>query len=462
MKFALAILLLLVPAAQADIKGNWLGVLTIQGVKFRLGLRVSTDVDGKLSAKLDSLDQGASDLPVEEIEQNGRTVRFSAKRMGLSYSGTLSDDGRAIDGEMKQGAAAFPLKFERVDTVPALKRPQDPARPFPYQEHDVSYQNGAVTLAGTLTVPDGNGPHPAVLLITGSGAQDRDETIAGHRPFLVLADYLTRRGIAVLRVDDRGMGRSSAGSPDDTSATFAGDVLAGVAYLRQRGDIDSRRVGLIGHSEGANIAAMAAARSRDVAFIVMMAGIGQTGEEVILSQTEIIQRASGVDDGLVDRTKATLRKIFSTLRGEPDARAAVQKMRAVLEAGSNSLAGVDKTLHAQLPMYTTGWFRYFLNYDPAIDLRHVTVPVLAVTGELDLQAPAGENLRRIAASLKAAGNSDVDVRELPRLNHLFQTARTGLPNEYHEIEETISPAALEVIADWVTQRALKPPRWPML
>lgn len=447
-------------AAAAGIEGNWLGVLTVQGMKLRLALRVTSDAAGRLAAALDSLDQGARDLPVDVIEQSGRTVRFSAKRLGLSYSGTLSEDGRRIDGEMTQGAATLPLTFERVDVIPGLGRPQDPVRPFPYLEHEVRYENGAAGLAGTLTVPAGRGPHPAVILITGSGAQDRDETIAGHRPFFVLADYLTRRGVAVLRVDDRGVGRSTGSSPDDTSETFAGDALAGVAYLRQRPEIDSRPIGLIGHSEGAIIAAMAAARSSEVAFVVMMAGMGQTGEEVILSQTELIQRAHGADAGLVSHTTETLKKIFSALRSEPQGREAVRKMRGVLEAQTSSLseerrnefAAVSKTLAAQLGMYTTGWFRYFLDYDPAIDLRKVTVPVLAITGELDLQAPAHQNLKRIAAAVNAGGNRDVITRELPRLNHLFQTARTGLPNEYSEIEETVAPVALEAIGDWVVQR----------
>ena len=444
----------------ADIEGQWLGVVTVQGMKLRLGLRVSRDTAGKRTATLDSLDQGAKDLPVDEIEQSGQTVRFTAKRLGLSYSGTLSADGRRIEGEMKLGTAALPLTFERVADVPRVERPQEPLRPFPYQEHEVSTKNGAVTLAGTLTVPEGKGPHPAVLLITGSGAQDRDETIAGHRPFFVLADYLTRRGIAVLRMDDRGVGKSTGGSPDDTSETFAGDALAAVEYLGRRPEIDSRRIGLIGHSEGGIIAAMAAARSKAVAFVVMMAGMGQTGEEVILSQTELGQRAYGVDPEMVSHTRETLEKIFSALRSEPDARAAVQKMRGVLDAQTNSLseekrkgfAGVSKTLLGQLGIYTTGWFRYFLDYDPAIDLRKVTVPVLAVTGELDLQAPADENLKRISAALKAGGNRDVTARELPRLNHLFQTARTGLPNEYSEIDETLSPLALETIGNWIAQR----------
>lgn len=217
---------------QVHVAGDWLGVLTVQGLKLRLALRVSRSDDGLLTAKLDSLDQGARDLPVEEIVRDGNSVRFTAKRLGLSYTGTLDAGGNVIRGAMQQGGATMPLNFERTASLPVLKRPQEPVAPYGYVEHDVRYKNETdqAVLAGTLTVPAGPGPHAAVVLITGSGVQDRDETIAGHRPFLVLADYLTRRGIAVLRADDRGAGASSAAAPTDTSLTYAGDVLAAVSF----------------------------------------------------------------------------------------------------------------------------------------------------------------------------------------------------------------------------------------
>ena len=314
-----------------------------------------------------------------------------------------------------------------------------------------------VELAGTLTVPAGPGPHAAVVLMTGSGAQDRDETIAGHRPFLVLADYLTRRGIAVLRADDRGVGASSAAAPTDTSLTYAGDVLAAVRLLKQRSDIAPQKIGLIGHSEGGIIAAMAAARSTDVAFVVMLAGMGQTGEEAILAQTELMQRKYGAAPELIEVIRTTLRDVFRALRAEPDAAVALGRMRAVLdqrvaatpEASRKGLEGVRDTLLPQLRMYTTAWFRFFLDYDPSADVRKVRVPLLAITGELDLQAPPRENLRRIQAGASAGGNRHVTVRELPGLNHLLRTAKTGLPQEYSTIEETLAPVALELVAGWI-------------
>ena len=458
---ALAIVLHLTPgaAAQESVEGTWLGTLTVQGVKLRLALKVSRTPEGTLAAKLDSIDQGANDLPVDEIVREGKNLRFAARRLGLTYSGTLTEDGAAISGEMKQGGAVLPLTFERVHAVPTLSRRQDPVKPYPYAEQEVRYRNvrDGVELAGTLTLPPGTGPHPAVVLITGSGAQDRDETIAGHRPFLVLADYLTRRGIAVLRSDDRGVGGSSAGSPHDTSETFAGDVLAAIAFLKERNDVDRRRIGLIGHSEGSVIAAIAATRSRDVAYVVMLAGMGQTGQEVIISQTHAMQRKLGVSPPVIDATGRALQGIFAMLRSEPDARAAVARMKEVVDNQAAALPepareefdAVRKTLAAQFRFYTTPWFRFFIDYDPAVHLRMLKVPLLAVTGELDLQALPRENLQRIERAVGRSGKRRLTVREMPGLNHLLQTASTGLPAEYAAIEETIAPQALELIGDWI-------------
>ncbi len=465
------------PAAGQDVpnvEGSWLGVLQVQGIKLRLAVHVTRSADGALSATLDSLDQGAKGLLIDVFEQKGREIRFSAKRLGLSYAGTIVQDNRSIRGDMTQGDSTFTLTFERVDAVLADRRPQNPVAPYPYRVEEVRYRNArdGTELAATLTVPEGQGPHPAVLLITGSGAQDRDETIAGHRPFLVLADYLTRQGIAVLRADDRGVGGSSPGSARDTTATYADDVLAGVAWLAARADIDGRRIGVVGHSEGANVGAIAAARSRAIAFVVMLAGIGQSGEQVILSQTALMQRTYGLPQDTVARTTATLRKLFTVLRAEREPAGAVAAMRRVLDSEGEALSNAQRpafeqfrqTVLPQLRVWTTDWFRDFLDYDPAADLRRVRVPVLAVTGALDLQAPAKDNLPRIEASIRAGGNRQVLTRELPRLNHLLQTATTGLPNEYASIEETISPVALETIAAWVRQQATVPsvPRAPYL
>lgn len=452
---------------QKNIEGVWLGAIEAGGTKLRLALKISRSPAGVLVAKLDSLDQGANDLPIDTITLDGDIVRFAATNLGLSFEGKLSADGSEIVGTLNQGPGTFPLTFKRADKLPTPGRPQDPQKPYPYAEEEVTYENKAdnVKLAGTLTLPKSPNPVPAVVLITGSGSEDRNETVYGHRPFLVLADHLTRQGIAVLRVDDRGIGGSSVGSPmTDTSENYAGDVLAGVAYLKTRKEIDPRKIGLIGHSEGGMIAPHAATKSKDVAFIVMMAGLGQTGIDLVLSQNDLVLKAGGADPATIKEAGTMFTNIFAILKKEPDKAAAEKQMRemvaarvaAMTEAQKNAFAPVLASLNKQMSSYSTGWFRYFLFFDPAPMLRKVRIPVLALFGEKDLQVPATENLPLIREALKAGGNKDYTALTLPGLNHLFQTSTTGSPSEYSQIEETISPAALKIISDWILKHTSSP------
>lgn len=458
-----AIVLVIASPTQTKMDGIWVGVLEVQGLKLRLVLKIAQDSSGALTAELDVPDQGASDLPVDAISLKGQLLHFEAKNIGLTYEGTLGNDGSEISGQLKQGPATFPVTFKKTDKAPTLGRPQDPQKPYPYIEEEVTYENkaDAVKLVGTLTLPRGNGPFPAVVLITGSGGQDRNETVAGHRPFMVLADHLTRLGIAVLRVDDRGMGGSAAGSPTATSENYAGDVLAGVEFLKNRKEIDARKIGLIGHSEGGMIAPMAAIRSKDVSFIVMMAGTGLPGDYVIELQTDLLLKAQGTQDEGRRLTRDLFREVFAILKGKDDAVTAEKKIRDTLAAKAAAMTeeqrkGLDqifKVIDAQLKQfYLTEWFRFFLRYDPRPTLRKVQIPVLAINGEKDLQTAPKENLDAIAAALKEGGNKDHSVVLLPQLNHLFQTSRTGLITEYGEIEETISPVALKTISDWILKR----------
>ena len=444
----------------ATIQGIWLGIIEVSGVKLRLALKVTKDSTGALSAKLDSIDQGANNLQMNSISQQGNSVHFEAKEMGLSYDGTLNDSGTEIAGTLKQGPGSMPVIFKRTDAAPTLGRPQDPQKPYPYDEEEVGYENktDGVHLAGTLTLPRGKGPHPAVLLITGSGSQDRNETVAGHRPFLVLADYLTRHGIAVLRVDDRGIGGSSRGALTATSENFAGDVLAGVEYLKTRKEIDPKQIGLAGHSEGGMIAPMVAVRSPDVAFIVLMAGPGQTGEDVIHTQDELLERAEGASEDTISQTRIALKRTFAILKAEPDNVVAERRIRETFTTQLSEMsaeqrkafAPVETMINSQIAtVYVSPWFRFFLAFDPRPTLMRVKVPVLAVNGERDLQVSAKENLPLISAALKAGGNKDYTTIAFPKLNHLLQTSQTGGPAEYGEIQETIAPLALETITTWI-------------
>jgi fermentation-respiration switch protein FrsA (DUF1100 family) len=343
---------------------------------------------------------------------------------------------------------SLPLVLERTEKTPELHRPQEPKSPYPYRVEEVVYENAGITLAGTLTLPDSGAPFPAVLLISGSGAQDRDETMFGHRPFLVLADNLTRRGIAVLRVDDRGVGGSTGDLSQATSEDLADDVLAGVEYLKTREEINPQQIGLIGHSEGGIIAPIVAVQSPDVAFIVMMAGTGLPGEDILYTQGALIARANGVSEEEIAQNRVLQERLFAVLKQEQNDTVAEEKLREILDETELS----EENKQTQIQTMLTPWFRYFLTYDPAPTLMNVQIPVLAINGEKDLQVPPKENLQAIEEALEAGGNQDYTIKELPGLNHLFQTAQTGLPSEYAKIEETMSPSALTVIGDWIVHQ----------
>lgn len=453
-----------------DIEGMWLGSLEVQGgTKLRLLFNISASPVGSVNATMDSLDQGASGIPVETVAYKNGDLRLEVKSIKGVFEGTLKEDGKTIEGEWKQAGSVFPLVLSRIDENPDLRREQDPVKPYPYNEEEVVYENkeAGVTLAGTLTLPRSEGPFPAVILITGSGPQNRDEELLGHRPFLVLSDYLTRRGIAVLRVDDRGIGGSTGNFSQATTEDFAGDVLAGIEFLKSRKDIDSARIGLIGHSEGGLIAPLVAVQSPDVSFIVMMAGPGLTGEEILYLQSDLISRAGGADNETIARNDALMKSIYSVVKEEQNNTIAAEKLRKLIKDemenisedentnSSYSEADLDAQINAQVQTLVSPWMRFFLTYDPKPTLMQVKCPVLAINGEKDLQVPPEENLQAIEEALKAGGNKDYTIKELPGLNHLFQTAKTGSPSEYAAIEETISPTALEVIGNWISEHTQK-------
>ena len=471
MRFVLSVFLqfalTIVVAAQVstqNVAGNWLATIDVGGATLRLVLKVEKSANG-YAAKFDSLDQGATDLAIDSIVLEGNKLSFSAARYGISYEGTLNAAGDEITGTFKQGPGEVPMVFKRIAELPKFNRPQDPKKPYPYDEEEVSYRNekDKIKLAGTLTLPRGGGKYPGVLLITGSGGQDRNETIAGHHPFLVLADYLTRNGIAVLRVDDRGVGGSDLGSLTATSENFAEDVLAGVNFLKQRKEIEPKMIGLIGHSEGGMIAPMVATRSNDVAFIVLLAGPGQRGEDIIYAQTELIHKAQGTHVDTTRHTIAVMKKIHAIVKTETDEKRIEQRINEEVTAYDRTLSDLQKqlfepaatSLKAFMPIYKTPWYRYFIMFDPVPVMKNVRVPVLALNGELDLQVPAKENLDLIGSGLKAGGNNDVTTKAFPKLNHLFQTSQTGLISEYGKIDETMSPEVLKTMSDWILSKTVQ-------
>ena len=439
-------------AAVSPAVGNWLGTLKAGPIELRLGFRITQDKDGKLTAKFDSLDQGAINLPVESatFEKNKLTLKLTPFK--ISYTGELQADNETIKGDFEQGGK-LPLELKRVEKFPSLARPQTPKKPYPYAETEVTFDSKAagVKLAGALTTPKGDGPFPTVVMITGSGPQDRDETLMGHKPFWVIADHLARHGIAVLRCDDRGVAKSTGNHATATSFDFAEDIAGAVAFLKTRKEVG--KIGLMGHSEGGVIAPLVAAKNAEVGVIILRAGPGLAGDEILLGQGAAILKGSGAEAEIA-KTRALQLKMFDLIKkdaGTKEVRAAMEEYVKTLSEkeqkefkDAGGMAGADQL--------TSPWFRAFIKHDPRPTLKQVKCPVLALNGELDIQVLPKENLAEIEKALKAGNNPDLTIREFPKLNHLFQTARTGMVNEYGQIEETVAPAVLETVTEWILKR----------
>ncbi len=444
--------------------GDWQASLKPSPVvELRLVLEITNTPAGQPAGVIVSVDQGGTRIPVTALKEKDGVVRLETSRVGGTFDGKLSADGSEIAGEWRQGGGKAPLIFKRLDKAPNFSRPQDPKRPYPYDEEEVAFENPAANLklAGTLTKPRGAGPHPAVVLISGSGPQDRDEAIMGHRPFLVLADHLTRQGIAVLRYDDRGVGKSTGIFATATHHDFVTDALAAVAWLKTRKDIDPKRLGLVGHSEGGIVAPLAAVKQpADIAFIVLLAGVGVPVDELLVRQGQDIARVMGADAETLRKSAESQRAVFALLKQGHDRPVMEQKLRElfqqqmaeVTDEQRQALGYTDTMIEGQLQTVLTPWFRELLAYDPRPALREVKCPVLAINGEKDLQVAAQDNLSAIREALHAGGNTRVTTREFPGLNHLFQTCTTGAVAEYGQIEETFNPVALVAVSDWIRQQ----------
>jgi uncharacterized protein len=442
----------------APVEGTWQGALQTHGMRLRFQLHVGHDTEGQLVAALDSIDQSVSGLPAIRVSQKESAFHFEVPAVAGVYDGRLNTAKNQLTGRWSQtGADGENLDFKRGDQPVELRRPQNLPKPYPYSEEEVSFTNRAanVALAGTLTIPKGTGPFPAALLIAGSGPQDRDGSLANHKPFLVLADYLTRKGIVVLRYDKRGIAKST-GAPDAaTTIDLSDDAEAGLAFLKQRKEVDPAHIGLIGHSEGAIIAPLLAGRSKDVAWVVLLSAPMTRGEETLLSQSELIARAGGLTDPQLEASLEFDHAAYDLVRQEKDTSKLIEKITALVKDSGLDAALPPAALESQLRMLTSPWFRFFLDYDPQPNLKNVKCPVLALYGQKDLQVPAKVNLPMLREVLEQAGNHDVDVRELPDLNHLLQHAYSGAPAEYAAIEETISPEVLQIITDWVSHHAAR-------
>jgi len=442
--------------------GSWNGLLKVQGQQIRLVINIQQEENG-YKATMDSPDQGAKGIPVDQVTFVNDTLKFEVKMIGVTYAGLMGND-QIIKGTFTQMGMSLPLDLSTIEVKKdKVLRPQEPKAPFPYYSEEVKFFNkiDGDTLAGTLTLPDKKGKFPVVVLISGSGPQNRDEELMGHKPFLVIADFLTRNGIAVLRYDDRGTAQSTGDFQKATSTDLANDAEAAVNFLLARKDINIKKIGLAGHSEGGMIAPMVAARNPKVAFIVLLAGPGLRGKELLELQTGAIAKASGMSDAelakvlklnsgaydLVLHTNDTTKLrtdltdyLLTTLKDDPT-------------LGENpTQEQLDMKAKAYTVQLSSPWMQYFIKYDPIPTLKKVKCPVLALNGSKDLQVPAKENLAAIRKAFQQSGNKKLTAIELPDLNHLFQQCTTGAPSEYATIEQTFSPTALEEILKWLKKR----------
>lgn len=453
----------------------WLGTLNAGFQKLDIQVRVYPTKNEKKFAFVDSVSQNVGGFKAE-MKVDGNKVTIEVPALKAKYSGEKNEDDTEIIGKWSQG---IPLELRLVrkksvvaSTKVAPNRPQTPQRPFPYDSEEVTFKNevDGTVLAGTLTRPKLGGHFPIAILISGSGPQDRDESLLDHKPFWVLADHLSRRGIAVLRFDDRGVGNSTGKFESATTEDFARDVQSAIAFVKTTTSIDASRVGLIGHSEGGLVATLVAAENKDVAWVVLMACPGVNGEEILYSQGQLIIAAEGGGESARKRQRLLQEHVFATAKElkakddiEPFVIRVVDKIMAASDIDSNEKSQKPKSeedeqtsrkilaelVRANLNVMNDPWFRFFASYEPGPDLQRIKCPVLAINGEKDVQVDPKLNLPKIEAYLKAGGNRKFATKELPGLNHLFQSCKTGGISEYESIEETISPVALESIATWL-------------
>ena len=459
------------PDAGAAASERWAGKVELPGGA-KLEFEVRFRADKPPRAKIAIPSQGVPPTELTDVEY-GEVIAFTLQQPGVKaealprFSARRAADGKTAEGTLKQNGMEMVLRLRRLaegETLEPPKRPQTPAPPFPYDERpaDIKGADG-VTLAGTLTVPRDGGPHPALLLITGTGAQDRDETVFDHKPFGVLADHLTRAGFAVLRLDDRGIGGSGGDTGASDHEVRITDNLAALAWLAAQPGIDPARLGLIGHSEGGTVAPMitvraAAGKGPKVAFLVLLAGTGLPGVEVMRSQMELLTRAQGAPPEVLARVMAGQKRLLDAVMAKADLatlRAAVVKQveEALTDVPGLPEAQKQQMIDGAMAAVSSAAAQAFIRSDPQVALAKVTCPVLALGGSLDLQVPAQANLDAIKAALAKAKNTDVTTEVLPGLNHLFQPAKVGVVEEYGEIETTFDPGALDKVTSWLKSHA---------
>lgn len=436
-----------------EISGTWLGKLSLPTGSLTIVFHIKKIPQGTYETTLDSPDQGAKGIKTAATSFQDSILTVQIPIINASYKGKLNAD-QTISGTFTQGMT-LPLNLKKGE-VSSSKRPQEPQAPFPYQVEEVSIKNtqDGIKLAGTLTLPEKGSKFPAVVMVTGSGPQNRDEEMMGHKPFLVIADYLTRNGIAVLRCDDRGTADSEGDYASATNEDFAKDTEAAFDYLCSRKEINSKEIGLIGHSCGGTIALSIAAHNPHVAFVISLAGAGVRGDSLMLKQAELISKSQGMPDAIWQTMKPSIRERYSLLLQADKTPDEIRKevyadvTKTIPPEQLKDLAAMQQ-ISAQISTMTSPWYLQFMRYDPTADLKAITCPVLALNGEKDIQVDAELNLPAIKQRISENGNKKVTTKTYPKLNHLFQTCEKGTLAEYNQLEETFSPEVLKDMTTWI-------------
>ncbi len=457
-------------AINEPLAGSWQGALSIgNGMTLPLVFHFKKNGDS-YEGSFDSPAQGSFGVKFDSVsfEKDGEAKAVIAKLQAY-FEGVLDSKKSELQGRWVQGGQSLDLKLAFCQTAPVrYRRPQEPQAPFPYKVEEVKFKNGEIDLAGTLTYPScsgSSGRHPAIVLLHGSGPHDRDETIFGHKPFLLLADFLTRNcNLAVLRYDKRGCAKSGGSYKVSKSTDFASDGRAAIAYLRSRPDIDPDKIGLLGHSEGGVLAPIIASDAANaVGFIVLLAASALPGDEILLYQVKALSEAGGDNPEKTSQNLKLARLSYEIVKSEKDDQRAIEKLKEMrkanaapeyLESGAKSQEG-QKAAASGLKVLVSPWYREFIEYDPRRVWKEVKCPVLAINGDRDLQVAADENLAAISDSLAQGKNKLLTVKKVAGVNHLMQNCKTGLPSEYATIEETISDSVLKIVHDWLNE-ILKP------
>lgn len=444
----------------SSILGTWAGKLNVNAVELTLVFNVNIDQNDSIVITFDSPDQGVNGLPVDELIMKGDSIEFKSKAVQASYIGKLEEDQQSMKGFWLQSGFRIPLDLTRLKEKYTIKRSQDPKPPFSYVEEEVTFPSAepGVTFSGTLTIPTKKKIVASVILISGSGPQNRDEELMGHKPFLVLADHLSRNGILVLRYDDRGVGKSTGNFDLATTADFAQDLLGAVSFLQSREEVDPETIGLLGHSEGGLISTIVAADNNDISYLILFASPAIRGDQLMLEQAELIATTTGVPEERLQQTLAFNKGIYSVVRGNSGADNLNELVDAYitksnekrLDAGDSNIIS-DPIRNAIKAEVCSPWFRYFVDYDPFQNLTRIHCPIYALFGELDLQVPPSINQPIIEKAMKKGGNETYLIEVIPQANHLFQPATTGSPSEYGTIDITISPDVLTKITEWIVE-----------